>query len=349
MLFLGLPDGDESEGFDREHINLPGVQLALAAELAACGTPVVIVLSNGGVVDLEPVVDEASAILEMWLGGQASGSAAADLLFGATEPGGRLAETIPLKLSDNPAHLNWPGEDTVLHGERMYIGYRWYDAREMEVRFPFGHGLGYTTFEYSDLDVVVPDARAAQVTVRVTVTNTGDRDGSDVVQLYVAPHSARVDRPVRELRGFEKVFLPAGGSRVVELELTHRDFAYWGKQGWTVDPGDYTIAVGPSSRSLPLTQRITLDVPLVTDPLTGESTIDEWLADPIAAPLMRSALTVAMAGSPVPATDDVFKLAGDVTLTTFISMGGADPEEAIEELQQALAAAAVAPEAAMAR
>ncbi|MFF2347664.1 beta-glucosidase [Pseudarthrobacter sp. NPDC058119] len=342
VLFLGLPDGDESEGFDREHIDLPYAQLELAAELATTDTPIVVVLSNGGVVDLGPVVDKASAILELWLGGQASGSAAADVLFGIAEPGGRLAETIPNKLADNPAHLNWPGDDSVLYGERAYIGYRWYDAREMDVRFPFGHGLSYTTFEYSDLQVVVPDPQSPHVTVRVTVTNTGKRDGSEVVQLYVAPHSGRVDRPVRELRGFEKVMIPAGQHKVVELELSDRDFAYWGKQGWTVDPGDYTIEVGPSSRSLPLTEVVTLDVPLLRDPLTGDSTIAEWLADPVGSPLMKEMLAVAMEGSAVPATDDVFKLAADVTLSTFVSFGGGDQDGVVTALERAVAEAGAA-------
>ncbi|WP_341799750.1 glycoside hydrolase family 3 C-terminal domain-containing protein [Naumannella halotolerans] len=339
VLFVGLPDAAESEGFDREHLDLPEAQLALIEALSTRDVPVVVVLSNGAVVDLGPVAD-ASAILEMWLGGQASGSAAADLLFGISEPGGRLAETVPLRLSDTPAYLNWPGSDhVVLYGERVYIGYRWYDARELEVRFPFGHGLGYATFAYSDLEVVVPDPQTAQATVRATITNTGERDGSEVVQLYLAPHSARVDRPVRELRGFEKVRVPVGESRTVEFELGERDFAYWGEQGWTADPGEYTIAVGPSSRSLPLTETISLDVELKRAPLTGESSINEWLADPVGSGLMRQALAATSEGSPIPATDEVFRVAGGMPLETFVGFSGGNPVDVIGPLLKDLQAA----------
>lgn len=187
LLFLGLPDAAESEGFDRTHLSLPDNQLRLLAALHKNDAKIVVVLSNGAVVTLDEVTSASSAVLEMWLGGQASGSAAADILFGAAEPSGRLAETVPLALRDTPAFVNWPGsEGKVVYGERLYVGYRWYDTTGRDVAFPFGHGLGYTTFEYKDAVVTVADPKVAAAVVEVTITNQGTREGTEVVQVYVA-------------------------------------------------------------------------------------------------------------------------------------------------------------------
>ncbi len=202
IVLLGLPDHAESEGFDRDHISLPANQTALLGRLRALAKPIVVVLSNGGVVDVASWDNDADAILECWLGGQAGASAAAELLLGQAEPGGRLAETIPQRLADSPAFLDFPGEDGEVHyGEGVFVGYRYYDARSIEVTYPFGFGLSYTTFGYDDFTTALSgSAEAGDLEVRVgcRVTNTGARRGSEVAQLYVGQVAPVIARPVRE-------------------------------------------------------------------------------------------------------------------------------------------------------
>jgi beta-glucosidase len=289
VLFLGLPSQVESEGFDRTTLDLPANQLAVLDAVLTVTTRVAVVLSNGGVVAVDAIASRVPAVLELWLGGQASGAAAADLLLGASEPGGRLAETIPHALTDTPAHINWPGSDSrVLYGERIYVGYRWYDTTRRDVAFPFGYGLSYTSFSYSDLRVAVPDPSVARATAEVTVTNTGTRNGSDVVQLYVAPPASPADRPVRELRAFEKVHLAPGESTTVRLELDERSFARWSPAtGWTVDPGEHVVEIGASSRDIRERATIHLDVPAAPTPLKADSTLGEWQAHPIGAHVLQ--------------------------------------------------------------
>jgi len=283
IVFLGLPEQEESEGFDRAHLDLPAVQLDLLAAVAAVNPRVAVVLSNGGVVLTAQVASDAAALLEMWLAGQAGGSAAADLIFGHAAPGGRLAETIPHRLQDTPAYINWPGSEGRVHyGERGYIGYRWYDRTERPVAFPFGFGLTYTTFAYSDLAVHVPDPATPEAHVEITVTNTGNRPGAEVVQAYVSAPAADADRPLRELRGFRKVRLAPGESTRVLIDLDARAFSYWSTRHkrWVAGPGEYGIHVGSSSRDLPLVSRIRLDVATPSSRLDEDSTLGEWYAHP---------------------------------------------------------------------
>ncbi|KUI03750.1 glycoside hydrolase family 3 C-terminal domain-containing protein [Mycobacterium sp. IS-3022] len=281
LMFLGLPDASESEGFDRTTLELPADQLRVLDAVASVNPNIAVVLNNGGVVLTAGVEQHARAVLEMWLAGQGGGGAAADILFGLAEPGGRLAETIPLALTDTPAYCNFPGTaQRVLYGERHYVGYRWYDATHRPVAHPFGHGLSYTTFDYGDLRADVPDPDLNEATVSFTVTNTGDRAGSDVAQIYVSDLAASVDRPQRELKAFRKVHLAPGQSRQIEIQLVERDFAFWDdeRRAWTVEPGTFRIAVGASSRDLRLTVDIDLTVPAPALPLTLDSSIGEWMA-----------------------------------------------------------------------
>ncbi|WP_324013648.1 beta-glucosidase family protein [Microbacterium sp. JZ37] len=324
VLFLGLPAEDESEGFDRTHIDLPRVQRDLLDAVLAVNERVVVVLSNGSVVSLDGIVGRAPAILEMWLGGQASGSAAADVLFGVAEPAGRLAETIPLRLADNPAHVNFPGSPKkVVYGERVYVGYRWYDRTEREVAFPFGFGLGYTTFELTDVAVSVPDAGRAHAVVEVTVSNTGARDGAEVVQVYVGDPEASVDRPVRELRAFRKVRLAAGESTRVRLELDERAFAFWGETGWTVEPGAFTVEVGTSSRDIVATTEIELDVPPVVPELDLESTIGDWQRHPVGRGVLEGALAAhGGASAAIFADPEISRMMESMPLCTMLGFGG---------------------------
>ena len=251
IAFVGLPLSAEVEARDRRHLSLPAEQVRLLAELSGLGKRLVVVLAAGSAVDLAPWHDRADAILLTWLGGQAVGGATADVLFGLREPSGRCGETFPLALADTPGIADFPGRDGHVHyDEGVFIGYRWYDAEQLAVRYPFGHGLSYTSFDYRDPEVL--EAPDGTVRIAVTVVNTGTRVGSEVVQLYVAPPPAGPDRPPRELKGFEKVTLEPGAARRVAFELGVRDFAFAdiAAQCWRQLPGTYTIALGSSSRWL---------------------------------------------------------------------------------------------------
>ena len=255
VIFAGLPDHYESEGYDRKHMHLPPNQDALIKAVAAVCPRTIVVLANGSPIEM-PWVDEVEAILEGYLPGQAGGGAIADLLFGHANPSGKLAETFPLRLEDNPSYLDFPGfNDRVEYREGLYIGYRYYDKRRMDVLFPFGHGLSYTQFSYSDLVVSASEFCESDVlTVSVTVQNTGARAGREVVQLYLAYPEANVDRVPQELKGFEKVELMPGESKTVSIQLDRRSFAYYDVRasGWMVETGPVEIRVGSSSRDIRL-------------------------------------------------------------------------------------------------
>jgi beta-glucosidase len=295
VLFVGLSDSEESEGFDRAHLDLPRGQLALLEAIAATGTPIAVVLVNGGVVSVSGWESQASAILESWLLGQAGGGAIADLLFGVVNPSGRLAETIPLKLADTPAATNFPGEGgRVSYGEGIFVGYRWYDARDLPVSYPFGHGLSYTTFGYSDLDVqTTGTGRALAIDVTATISNTGAREGREVVQLYLAPAGGDVARPLRELRGFAKLALAPGESRPVVFRLGWRDLAYWSvaTASWEVDPGELRIELGASSRDIRLSGMVALPIPDRTIVLGPDSTLSEWAGSSHGRAVLEDALS----------------------------------------------------------
>lgn len=255
VIFAGLPDAFESEGYDRTHMRMPECQLKLIDEVTAVNKNTVVVLHNGSPIEL-PFADKVKGIVEAYLCGEASGGAVCDVLFGKVNPSGKLAESFPKKLSDNPSYLNFPGEgDKVKYSEGLFVGYRYYDAKEMEVRFPFGYGLSYTTFEYSDLRLSHTELDDSKtLTVEVTVTNTGKREGKEIVQLYVSDRDSSVIRPVKELKGFEKVSLKAGESKKVVFRLDERAFAYYEPaiDDWFIEYGAYDILVGASSRDIRL-------------------------------------------------------------------------------------------------
>jgi beta-glucosidase len=304
VVFLGLPAGDESEGFDRAHMDLPANQAALLAHLAHANPHLVVVLANGSAVRVSGWERHAGAVLECWLSGQAAGGAVADLLFGAANPCGRLAETLPLRLEDAPSYLNFPGEaGHVRYGEGVFVGYRGYDALDREVSYPFGHGLSYTSFEYSDLQVAVSGrVENGDVAVAVTcrVANTGSRRGKEVVQLYVGDAEASVARPPRELRAFAKVDLDAGQSETVTFHLEARDFSFWSSAAgdWVLEPGEFTLAIGASSRDLRLTAALDVAAPLRPVALDAMASLEEWLADPAGAAVLREAVGTDETGRP---------------------------------------------------
>ncbi|MFE2753382.1 glycoside hydrolase family 3 C-terminal domain-containing protein [Actinosynnema sp. NPDC059335] len=295
VVFAGLKESDESEGYDRDTIDLPSDQVDLIRAVAAVSRRTVVVLSHGGVVSLEGWHDEVDAILEGWLLGQAGGAAVADLLFGIANPSGHLAETIPVRLRDNPSYFNFPGEQGhVRYGEGVLVGYRYYETAEVPVRYPFGHGLSYTTFGTSDLTVTTTGDDSA--TVSVTVTNTGSVAGKHVVQVYVATTAGPVRRPARELRAFTKVALEPGESRRVELSLGRRAFAYYDIElrRWVVAPGDYTVQVGESAAVVVAQERITLVGDVIERELSLDSPVEEWFGHPVVGPLITRTLTEAM-------------------------------------------------------
>jgi beta-glucosidase len=285
LVFLGLPGADESEGFDRTHLDLPANQLVLVHALAEVHDRLIVVLANGGVVRVSTWQETVAAILECWLSGQAAGGAAVDLLLGVANPSGKLAETIPLRLEDNPSYLNFPGEESVVrYGEGIFIGYRAYDALIQPVSYPFGFGLSYTSFRIDDVDVSVAGSVAGgdlAVTVNAAVTNTGQRAGAEVVQVYVGDVESSVARPLRELKGFVKVQLEPGETQQVKIQLDERAFAFWSQrfQQWVVESGEFTIAVGNSSRHFAATPTISLETPKLALPLGPDSTLYEWLED----------------------------------------------------------------------
>ena len=281
VVFLGLPDGEDAEGADRTHIDLPADQLDVLRAVTAVQPRTVAVLFHGGVVRLEEVDRLAAAVVDGALLGQGVGAAIADVLFGVVNPSGRLAETVPLRLADAPSFLNFPGEHCrVLYGEGVFVGYRGYDARAVEVTYPFGHGLSYTTFCYDEAQVHLD---GDTVVVEVMVTNTGARDGREVVQLYAAKHGSVISRAPRELRGFAVVDIPAGGTRCAVIRVPRREFAYWDDRvdDWVVEGGAYTLSVGASSRDIRVTTVVRLDGDLPVLEVTAMSTIAEALAHPV--------------------------------------------------------------------
>lgn len=293
VVFLGLPAEDESEGFDRTDIELPDEQLQLLAAVVRAQPRTVAVISHGGVVRLQPVAELAPAVLDGALLGQGGGAAIADVLFGAVNPSGKLTETVPVRLQDCPAYLNFPAQNgKIIYGERVFVGYRGYDARDLDVTFPFGHGLSYTSFSYDDLTV---EEGTDRFTVRVTVTNTGTRLGREVVQIYAGRTQSRVSRPPRWLVGFGELTLPPGDRRTVEITVARAELAYWDVSAsrWVVEPGDYSIGAGASSRDMRLSTTVAVSGDAVPTSFTMDSTIGELLSDPEAAPVVMAAMAEA--------------------------------------------------------
>ena len=253
VVFAGLPDSYESEGYDRSHMKMPESHDRLIEEVAKVQKNTVVVLHNGSPVEM-PWISQVQAVLEAYLSGQAVGEAVVDILFGDVNPSGKLGETFPLKLEDNPSFLYFLGEkDRVEYREGVFVGYRYYDKKKMDVLFPFGHGLSYTAFEYGPVKVSSKSISDKEtVSVSVDVTNAGSVYGKEVVQLYMAPPKGEIIRPVKELKGFEKIGLKPGEKKTVSFTLDKRSFAYFSEEinDWCVESGTYRIMAGSSSRDI---------------------------------------------------------------------------------------------------
>lgn len=294
VIFAGLPDSFESEGYDRAHMAMPECQNALIEGVAAVQPNTVVVLHNGSPVEM-PWIDKVKGVLEAYLGGQAVGGAIVDILYGHVNPSGKLAETFPRKLEDNPSYLYYGGEkDVTEYREGVFVGYRYYDKKNMEVLFPFGYGLSYTTFEYSNMKadkLVMTDNDT--VTVSLDVTNTGKVKGKEVVQIYVEAQESQAIRPVRELREFAKIELEPGETKTVSFTLGKRAFSYYhvGMKDWFAETGTYLIHAASSSRDL--RQKIAVKVEsTVKEPVVYNlnSIIGDILTDPDAADIIKPLL-----------------------------------------------------------
>ena len=356
VVFAGLPDSYESEGYDRAHMRMPECQMKVIEAVAAANPNTVVVLHNGAPVEM-PWLGRVKAVLEAYLGGQAVGLAAVRVLFGDVNPSGHLAETFPLRLQDTPCYLYYGGEgNTAEYREGVFVGYRYYDKKDMDVLFPFGHGLSYTTFEYSNLRLSADSIRDTDtLTATVTAKNTGSRAGKTVVQLYVRPAGGEIIRPVRELKGFEKIELQPGESKDVAFTLDKRAFAYWSTalHDWHVESGEYIIEIGQSSRcieaSAPVRVASTVRMPVrydensifmdvMKDPRAGEAL--KPLIDALDAVLRPNADGSEAAGEAI-SNEMTVAMMNYMPLRGMLSFGGDKvPEGFLEQLLERLNAGA---------
>ncbi len=260
LVFVGLTDAFESEGYDRKHLRMPSSHERLINEILKVNKNVVVVLSCGSPVQMGEWRNDVKAILNCYLGGQAGGEATYNLLYGNVNPSGKLAETFPIALEDYIGSQYFGmGPRTVEHREGIYVGYRYYDSANKDVMYPFGYGLSYTKFEYSNLRLSAKSiTEDDNLDVTFTITNVGDVDGSEIAQLYVKDVESTLYRPAKELKGFSKVFLKAGESKDVTITLNSRAFAYYNVNinDWHVESGDFDIIIGASSRDIRLTDTI---------------------------------------------------------------------------------------------
>lgn len=284
VVFAGLPDSFESEGYDRKHLNLPDCQNRLIEKICGVQKNVVVVLHNGSPVVM-PWKDRVSAILEAYLGGQAVGKAEVKILFGEVNPSGRLSETFPNRLEDTPCYLTYgKGKDHAEYREGVFVGYRYYTTRGMEVQYPFGYGLSYTTFGYSNMTTDKTELTDAEtLSVSVDVKNTGDCPGKEVVQLYVAPVNSEVPRPARELKGFEKVSLEPGEKKTVAFTMDDRAFAIWNADlhCWDVPDGTYMIQICRNAQEVILEKEVQVkNTKRPRQKYTANTCMGELMSDP---------------------------------------------------------------------
>ena len=309
IVFAGYPASAESEGFDKNSLMLPENQTDLIGSLAKVNAHTTVVLQNGSAVEM-PWINTVAAVVETYLAGEAVGEATWDIITGKVNPSGHLAETFPLRLTDTPMAPTF-GQDPhhEYYSEGIFMGYRYYDTHEMHVLFPFGHGLSYTTFEYTDLHV---DGNARGATISFNVTNTGDVAGQAVPQLYVANHASHAPMPTKELRAFTKVAVAPGETKPVTLHLSRRDFSWWCERNhrWQADTGDYEIMVGASSRDMRLQTKLSMDFENSPAPVTSETYLTTIVQDPELLAIFKQTVIQPLAnegdgsGNPFVATDE---------------------------------------------
>ncbi len=345
LVFVGIPEEMESEGFDRKDMRLPDNQNHLIGELAKLGANLVVVIVGGAPVEL-PWFQQVNAVLTTYLGGQAAAGALVDILYGNACPCGKLAETWPEKLEHNPSYLNFPGDRSdVRYAESIFIGYRYYQKKRIKPLLPFGFGLSYTNFDYNNIKVSRPHIAAGEtLTVTAEVTNTGFVAGKEIVQLYVAPPAGAYPRPVRELKGFVKVLLKPGETQTVSFQLTYHDLAYYqpALADWCVDAGSYRLQMAANIEDIRLEAQAEAEASQTKQmPLTAWSTLGEVAAHPKGPEILAGIF--GQTPSDVKEQDnqamgvDGFELAKNMPMKKIMQMARAeDPERAMEALLQAL-------------
>ena len=334
VIVAGLPDSFESEGYDRTDMRMPTCQNELIRRVAEANPNTAVVLYNGSPVEM-PWADDVAAIVEAYLGGQAVGGATRAILWGEKNPSGRLPESFPYRNEHNPSYLTYGGEgDVAVYNEGVFVGYRYYDRKAIDVRFPFGHGLSYTTFSYSNLKLnrsEITDQDTLQVCV--DVTNTGDRAGKEAVQLYVRNAPATVFRPIRELKGLCKVELAPGETKTVTFTLDQRAFAYWNTalHGWLAESGVYGIEIGINCHDIALSAdvKLTCTATLPLRPVTPDTIMMDIVCRPGAVQVLRPMLEALLkvfppdGGTPKEVTDEVLvKAVMDSAFARYLPLRG---------------------------
>jgi len=317
LIFVGLPDSYETEGVDRKNLMMPENQNQLIEAVSKVQSNTIVVLHNGSPISM-PWINSVKAVLEIHLGGEAVGLATADILYGRENPSGRLAETFPIRIEDTSTYPYYGVEkDDVIFREGVLVGYRYYETMKKPVLFPFGYGLSYTTFAYSNLKTDKDEILDTdKLNVSITVTNTGKVDGKEVVQLYVAGKTAGVVRPIRELRAFDKVTLKAGESKVITFSLDKRAFAYWNVDihDWYVSTGDYKIQIGTSAADIILEKSVQVTGTSRVKPhFTINSPIGDIMAYPAGMSILRDII-----GQMIPG-DDMTEEQEDAEKTGLVS------------------------------
>ncbi|MDQ3006772.1 MAG: glycoside hydrolase family 3 C-terminal domain-containing protein [Chloroflexota bacterium] len=302
VLIAGLNREWESEGFDRVDMKLPGKQDELIERVAEANPNTIVVLNVGSAVEM-PWIDKVPAVIQLWYNSQEEGNALADVLYGEVNPSGKLPTTIPVRLQDNPAYINYPGENgSVRYGEGIFVGYRYYDKKELAPQFPFGHGLSYTTFEYGNLRLNADSTGPEKgLDVSVDITNTSKRSGKEVVQLYMRDVKCSLARPEKELKAFAKIELAAGETKTVDFHLDQEAFWFFdpARNGWGTEPGEMEVLIGSSSRDIRLREKFTLlsgqgnqlhvGLPLRTllESEAGRAVLTRYFGDMIESPMVQ--------------------------------------------------------------
>lgn len=347
IIFAGLPDSYESEGYDRNNMDLPPGHNKLISAVSKVNKNIIVVLLNGAPVSM-PWKNDVTAIVEAYLGGQAGGGAIADVLTGKVNPSGKLSETFPMRLEDTPTAMDFPSKDgNANYGEGIFIGYRYYDKKKIEPNFPFGFGLSYTTFSYSDIKSNTTSAKDSDdITISLKVKNTGKVAGKEVVELYVHEQESEVARPENELKHFEKVALLPGEEKTISFKLTSRDFAYFNSKvhDWVIKSGRFDILVGSSSRDLPLKQTIDIQSTKTAKViLTHESLFKEFKNAPNSAVIYAQLVQSFTGNNKKPETEDEKKAAlfleamlADMPINKFLLLsGGKFTEENLQDILKA--------------
>jgi beta-glucosidase len=284
VLFVGMPERGDMEGFDRTNLDIPDGHVRLIREIAAVQPNTIIMLHNGSVIEMGSWIDKVPAVIECWLSGQAGAAAEVDTLLGKNNPSGKLCETFPRELAHNPSYLYFPCEDhKARYGEGIYVGYRYYDKKKITPLFPFGFGLSYTAFDYSNLVLSKKEIKDDEtLVVSVDVTNAGKVAGQEVVQLYVHDVESSFFRPIKELKGFKKLTLKPGETRTVSMELGYRDFAFYhpSYKAWIAEEGEFEILIGSSSADIRLKEKLAMiSRKYYRKDLSKDSLLADWMND----------------------------------------------------------------------